>query len=79
MLMKEHTEHRKLQIEPSWIDIIDPEIPERSSEKLELLHRCLAAIAFGARVEKITPNHVGSEGMFLVNRALKARARHYEV
>jgi len=80
MLMRGRSnEHINIPIEPSWIDIIDPEIPESSGEKLELLNRCLAAIALGARVEKVTPKHVGSEGMYLVQRALKAQARRHEV
>lgn len=52
-------------------DIINPEIPETPDEKLDLLRACLAAIALDARVEGVTPKHVGSEGMLMINR-LKA-------
>lgn len=37
------------------IDIINPELPEQASEKLALLHRCLATLALGGRVEGVTP------------------------
>lgn len=80
MLMKERpSEPKKIPTELSLFDIIDPAVPEQSSEKLALLHDSLAAIALGARVEKLTPKHVGSEGMYLVQRALKAQARRHEV
>lgn len=59
--------------------IINPEVPSSGAEKLALLNRCMATIALGGRVEGITPNHVSSEGMYMISRALRAQARRHEV
>lgn len=68
-----------METEPETTDIINPEVPSSSAEKLALLNRCMAAIALGARVEGITPHHVSSDGMYLISRALKAQARQHKV
>ena len=59
--------------------IINPEVPSTGAEKLALLNRCLAIIALGGSIEGITPNHVSSEGMYMISRALRAQARRHEV
>ena len=68
-----------MESEPPTIDIINPEVPTSGAEKLALLNRCMAAIALGGRIEGVTPNHVSSDGMYMISRALKARARRHEV
>lgn len=50
-------------------DIINPEVPATPKEKLELLQRCMAAIAAGLTVEGVTPKHVSSEGDYMIRRA----------
>lgn len=57
-------------------DVINPPIPERGKEKLRLLQYCLGALAYGHRVEGITPHHVTPDGMYLINQYQKpARVR----
>lgn len=80
MLVRERTDKPKsTEIESSWIDIIEPEAPSLPHEKLALLHECLGVLALDGRVQGVTPSHVGSEGMYLINQALKAQARKHEV
>ena len=54
--------------------VINPEVPETPEGKLQLLQKCLAAIAAGSEVA-VNPNHVSQEGMHMIKQERKRVAR----